>query len=1432
MTDRTIIKPNELINTQIYAYTLPEVPNHNEYIKVGETSRVVEKRISEQTGTAGLNPKILFTKLAKKSDGIWFHDKELHRFFRLNNIDKKNFNGTADEWFYFNGTPEKAEELTDKFINKDYDEVQISDHQIDYILRNEQSKAVEVTKAYIDSKENPREFLWNAKPRFGKTLTTYDLARKLNAANILIVTNRPAIANSWFDDFQKFVAWQEPNMKFVSEADALKEKALSRKEFLNVMEEDSSQVAFISLQDLKGAAFAGGGYEKLDWVGKLHWDLLVIDEAHEGVDTAKTDKAFDRIDRDFTLHLSGTPFKALADNKFNEDQIFNWSYVDEQEAKENWDYIVASNPYENLPTLSLFTYQMSEVIEGQAKEGLTLDDDKNVDFAFDLNEFFKTKGEGKFEHEYDVWNFLNNLSDGKFPFATTQHREELAHTFWLLPRVASAKALEKILRDHPVFSEYKVILAAGDGISIPDEDNLEEDGTDIKSNEKSFDKVRQAIKENDKTITLSVGQLTTGVTIPEWSAVIMLNNIKSPSLYFQAGFRAQNPYEFVKNGQLYRKENAYIFDFAPERTLQLFDEFAINLSGEKKKPTDEQRKKKIKEFLNFFPVIGEDETGEMKELDATEVLKIPNNIKATEVVKRGFMSNLLFANVAGIFSAPAVVREILGKIAPEKNRRFEDKRELVDTKLMVNDDGRVDVPNEIVINTSKDIFGNAIFTVKEEPEAYVTAPIRTVTKTFADALETRFSNFGTYFGLSKTQTNKVKAEMKEDIQSVVTETNAGYQTQVATLGKEYTEQKSQAVTEAEKILLDHQHEEKKREVAKTLAKEQDEAVQVVIDKKVKKQIEETEEKKKKTTEDDVRDHLRGFARTIPSFLMAYGDESTTLGTFDSKIDEDTFLELTSITLDEFRKLRDGFDYVDESGNNQKFKGMFDEIVFNAAINEFFETKNKLANYFDDTLKGDIFDYIPPQKTNQIYTPKAVVKKMVDLLEKENPDVFAKADTKFIDLYTKSGLYIAELVKRLNVGLAKQIPNESERIKWILENQVYACAPTNIIFNIAKNFVFGNFEGIDTSHFVECDLTEDAQNKTVLGKLRKTFGDETLKFDVVIGNPPYQSENVGDNRQAQPIYHLFMEESFKIAEKVEFITPARFLANTGATPKAWNKKILGDKHLKVEYFNPNSAEVFPNTAIKGGVVVTYRDSEKDFGEIDTFVPFVELSSAFHKVKNRNEGNIDELLYSPDSYRFTDRLFEENPNLIGRTDKSHAKAVSSNVFERYNEIFFNEKPDREEYAQIFGRENNQRVFKYVKKSYIADHPNLEKWKVFVPGANGSGMIGELISTPLIGEPLIGHNQTFISIGNFNTKFEAESLLKYIKSKFARAMLGIMKTTQNNQSKNTWSKIPLQNFKPNSDIDWTKSVAYIDKQLYKKYGLEKVEIDFIEEKVQSME
>ena len=361
--------------------------------------------------------------------------------------------------------------------------------------------------------------------------------------------------------------------------------------------------------------------------------------------------------------------------------------------------------------------------------------------------------------------------------------------------------------------------------------------------------------------------------------------------------------------------------------------------------------------------------------------------------------------------------------------------------------------------------------------------------------------------------------------------------------------------------------------------------------------------------------------------------------------------------------------------------------------------------------------------------------------------------------------------------------------------------------------------------------KDWKKNKMIGFERLSSEESEMKFDVVIGNPPYQEEIEGANTQTRPIYHFFMEESYKISDKTMLVTPARFLANTGGTPKKWNHKMLNSRHLKVRFYELKSNKVFPGTDIKGGVVITYHDKNKDFEPIETFISEPLLDSIYRKVKKLQEPSLSEIMFGSDSHKLTDIMFEDFPELISRTDSSHRKAVSTNIFERYPEVFKDKVDSNTEYVQIIGREKNGRSVKYLKKEYLREHPNLLFWKIILPKANGSGALGEVLSTPLIGEPLIGYSQTFISIGKFDTKIEAEACFKYIKTKFARAMLGILKLTQDNPPA-TWSKVPLQDFTVNSDIDWTQSVADIDRQLYQKYDLSPEEIAFIETHVREMD
>lgn len=1400
------IKTTKIVYPQVYSYTLPDERENDGSQKIGYTERKdVSTRIYEQTNTAA---KRLRSEKQWSAPAFFnnsredFKDKAFHKFLVKSGVENRLDLGK--EWFYFNGTPEKSKQLFDSFREKGFAALQEGGSQkISYALRDEQQDAVNKAKEYFETHENG-EFLWNAKPRFGKTLASYDLAKQLNAQKVLIVTNRPAIANSWFDDFNMFI----DGYYFISSASSLADRpSLTREQYSAIDGTDKPQITFLSLQDLKGSKYFGGSHDKLRWAADLDWDLLVIDEAHEGIDTGRTDAAFTNVTRQHTLHLSGTPFKALANQKFPKEAIYNWTYLDEQQEKQRELAEGDSGDHTDLPDLRLYTYRISQMTTNEVNEGIEIDEETR-DYAFDLNEFFATKNQ-KFIHEDDVKEFLRNLTTNeKYPFSTPELRDQLRHTFWYVGnRVESVKALEQLLKKDPVFENYKVVVAAGDGKSFDEEEG------DFRGNEKSFDKVKDAIAKHPKTITLSCGQLTTGVTIKEWSAVLMLTDIKTPSLYMQAAFRAQNPYRFTENGEMKAKQSAYLFDFAPTRVLEIYDKFAngLNQKTVNGEVTEAERKENIKELLNFFPVVSEDVDGRMVELDAEKVLTFPNALAATEIVQARFMTNLLFNdNIKGVFSFPKEVEDILDKMPVEKNKRVETaKKELdLDDARKVQDDKQHKINENTGVILGQKIYKANIDRVVDNILSQDT-PEETIDALAAEVeslAEAPIAKIKEQYKLTAVEADKLRQEVAEKVKLAVA-----------------TYEKSQS----------KDPDELKQSLAAVI---EHDLVQVHVEQQETKVVENVQ----KTKEEEIRDRLRSFTRTIPMFVMANASKSEiTIDNFDEQISDEDFIDLTNITKEEFHKLRDGFDYTTESGERKNFGGVFERYRFNASIAEFQAEKVAKANYF--ASDDDIFELIPNQKNNQIFTPRRVVKMMVDGLEKEQPELFSRTDSTFIDLYMKSGMYVTEIVKKLFAGTRQHYGSDAECLKHILENQVYGLAPTGVLHGITTSYIFG-FDidhDISTRNFAMHDLLPEAKNGTAANKLAHLFGNggNMMKFDAVVGNPPYQEE-ISNRGEQPPIYHFFMDSAYSISDVAVLITPARFLSNAGKTPNSWNTKMLDDPHLKVLSYQQKSSDIFPGTYIEGGVAVTFRNSKENFGAIGTFATFVELNSILQKVASSSIKCIGDILYSNTSYKYSTKLLSENEVFKSRISGGSRRYASSAVFDVLPEIFFNSKPnDGEDYIKMLGRQHNERTYKYVLRKYFAEHPNLDKYKVFVPSSNGaSGKLNiddsaRIISKPLLGEPGEGATETFITLGAFENKAQAENLLKYVKTKFARAMLGALKVTQGNKTKHVWSKVPLQDFAQSSDIDWSRSIAEIDQQLYAKYGLDQHEIDFIETRVKEM-
>ena len=338
-----------------------------------------------------------------------------------------------------------------------------------------------------------------------------------------------------------------------------------------------------------------------------------------------------------------------------------------------------------------------------------------------------------------------------------------------------------------------------------------------------------------------------------------------------------------------------------------------------------------------------------------------------------------------------------------------------------------------------------------------------------------------------------------------------------------------------------------------------------------------------------------------------------------------------------------------------------------------------------------------------------------------------------------------------------------------------------------------------------------------------------KFYAVIGNPPYQMESRGENNSDTPIYHLFYDASFEVSDKVELVSPARFLFRAGSTPTAWNDKMLNDDHVKVEKYYPDSKDVFDGVDIKGGVAIVYRDSTQNFGCIGFFSRFAELTSIIKKVKQMTMAGVDTIFFNRGLYRYTELAYKEQPEEMKKTSDPR---IAPSSFDRMPTLFTDEMPsDGHDYVKVLGRTSKGRLYKYFRRDYVKFVPNLDSYKVIISKASGTGAYGEPLAPPVIGEPQLAYTETYVAMGEFETREEAEALAKYVKTKFARALLGALKVTQN-MAKPVWQHVPLQNFTPTSDIDWSKPIPDIDQQLYAKYGLDEDEIEFIESHVKEMD
>lgn len=1341
----------------IYVYRINDTA-HEGILKIGEAScnagmayfafepnckelnAAAKDRIRHQTQTAGVTFELLYTEATAYMKGknlIVFQDHDIHDILVRSGIKRKIFDTEhkANEWFYTDLETVKKAIAAAKEGRTSLNASEITTDRSPVIFRPEQTEAIEKTIKQFKKSGGSHQMLWNAKMRFGKTLSTLEVVKRMNYNRTLILTHRPVVDSGWFEDYGKifydrndFYYFSKKNGGDPTEEENFHE--MIHKADNNGMN-DYHFIYFASIQDMRGSELVGGKFAKNEEIFNIDWDLIIIDEAHEGTQTELGKAVLSKCRKDNTriLHLSGTPFNLMDD--FKEDEIYTWDYVMEQRAKAEWDKIHQEdpNPYSVLPKLSIYTYNLGKLYPEYA----------DADIAFNFREFFRVDKEGDFIHEVNVKQFLDLLAkedtDSNYPYSTEEYRQNFRHSLWMIPGVKEAKALSKLLQEHPVFSQFAIANVAGDG------DEEEEEKEALKKVEKAIG----SHPEDSYSITLSCGRLTTGVSVKPWTACFMLSGSfnTAASTYMQTIFRVQTP--AVIGGK--QKEECFVFDFAPDRTLKVIAETA-KISSKAGKTTNNDREI-LGEFLNFCPIIGF-EGSQMKAYNTEKMLGQLKKAYIERVVKNGFEDSYLYND------------ELLhmDKVALEE---FSKLKEIIGSTKAQGSTGDININAQGLTDEQYELL--------QMPEIREKS-VKELTPKQQEALAR-------------------EKEIKKNRDTAISILRGiSIRMPLLMYGAELSPRHPE-LDSGSKMLNQVQHDNSKEEA-------------ITLDNFC-----------------DLVDDLSWEE------FMPKGVTKEIFGQFKKYYDSDVFRE-SGVKIREMARAADKLSIEERI---ERISSIF--ATFRNPDKETVLTPWRVVNmHLGKSLGGWCFydiDY-----NEQILEPELIK-------QNEITDEVFKKNTHILEINSKSGLYalycaysVYRTRAKLELGPKPTREMEIDLWKKVLAENIFLICKTPMAKRIAQRTLAG-FTGTKVNaHYFE-DLVNQLKNKpeNFISKVSKTNywkkdGNEDMKFDAIVGNPPYQIMATGEANGSDPIYHLFIDAACKLGEKVSFIHPARFLFNAGKTPKDWNEKMLNDEHYKVVQYWANSGDVFPTVDIKGGVAVTYWDKNKTFEKIGTFVAHEPLRTALEKVLAiKGFKSLTDSIYPQNKYEFS-TLYKDYPhykNIIGSDGAD--KRLRPNAFDKLD--VFTENQSKGE-IPIHGLIKNKRVIRFINSKYIEASENLDKYKVLVPKANGSGAIGEVLSTPMVGEPMVGYTGSFIGIGAFETQVEAENCMKYIKTKFARAMLGTLKVTQDNP-RETWLNVPLQDFTANSDIDWNKSIPEIDRQLYKKYGLSKDEIAFIETKVKEM-
>ncbi len=1311
----------------IYVFRINDA-EHEGCLKVGETTcdssdilslvpnckalnSSARARINQYTQTAGIKYELLHTELTLFSRNkalCSFNDKEVHEVLRRSGVEKKAFDteGKANEWFITDLETVKRAISAAKEGRQSLNAAEVTQGLSPVIFRPEQQEAIEKTKKQF---RKGNQMLWNAKMRFGKTLSALQVVRDMNFCRTLILTHRPVVNSGWFEDFGK-IFYDKADFAYGSKDNGDTHTSLEAR----AKQGKCRYVYFASMQDLRGSEQVGGNFDKNKEIFATKWDCLIVDEAHEGTQTSLGKSVVQELLKPKTkiLRLSGTPFNLL--DSFKEDEIYTWDYVMEQQAKADWDKLHWGdpNPYASLPKMNIYTYNLGKLLHGFEDE----------DIAFNFREFFRTNDAGDFIHEKDVWAFLNLLTkedeDSNYPFANDSYRDIFRHTLWTLPGVREARALSALLKKHSVFQHFEVVNVAGEGDA--DEENGE-----------ALAMVNAAIGDDPdatRTITLTCGRLTTGVSVKAWTGVFMLSGSynTAASAYMQTIFRVQTPATI--NGRV--KEQCYVFDFAPDRTLKVIAE-AAKVSAKAGK-TKESDRKIMGDFLNFCPIISV-EGSTMVEYDTPRMLEQLKKAYVERIVRSGFDDTSLY-------------NDNLLSLDYDELERLDNLSKVIGKTKAMPKTGQIDINNQ---------------------------------------------------GL----TNEQYKELQE-------------------LEKKRKKKDKLALTEEEqRRLKELRDKQKNREAAISI--------------------------------------LRSISIRMP--LLIYG------ATLEN--------EETPITLDSFVRLVDEKSWEEfmPKGVTQAIfndlKKYYDEEIFQAAgrrIRDMARAADKLSIEERIERIAHIFASFRNPDKETVLTPWRVVNMHMgdcvggynfydDPYERQliRPRLISQGDVtqntfcsnaRILEINSKSGLYplyMAYSIYRTKVDAMSESISLAEQLTvWdkVVRENIFVICNTEMAKSITKRTLVG-FRDAKTNvrHFKNLvnQIQEKPQNfirKIPHGKnYWKSNANDNMKFNAIVGNPPYQ-KNDGSGASddaANPIYHSFVRIAKMLKpDYVSLIMPSRWMIGGKRILEPFRREMMEDKCLARMHDYEDSGVCFATQHIDGGICYFLWDKAHSGKCNYTFHPEngVPVTSNRFLADGGADVVIRDTRRQPIIEKVTQgsRLFKD---LVSNTQPFGVRKDLFNSPQNYPDSNLREECF-DGSVRIYGvkgiKGGAKRKTGYVSPVIITRNvDSLPQHKLFFTTSFSTNAINP--PDTIIGEPNDACTETFLMVGPFDTKEEQLNCNKYISTRFFKVLLffgrGSMQVSQS-----VFRFIPLQDFTSNSDINWSSSVAEIDCQLYKKYGLSESDIVYI--------